>query len=199
MGGFEALVDLVSAGGSFLGPSLAGSSIWLLAFVFCFAGIAKVRRPRLAARTLVEFRLVRHPYALLAGLVGAFESLIAIGLVTPASTRLAVLVAAPVLWVFTVLLAASVRRGDRFPCFCFGDAETPLSARSAWRTALLAVLASTLAVSIVVAHRPQATVLDEATRAMLAGGVLAMYALLSNIPRLAGLHRRFLIPEGTSL
>ncbi len=141
MGGLAAALDLVRDGLAAITTS-DGSGVlsWFLVAIFAVSGTVKVRRPALAAMALVDFQLVRRPLPVLGLAVGALE--LAVGLGLAFWPALGVLPAAALLWFFTFLIARSLRGGDDFACFCFGESEGALSRWTLARTAALAVLAT---------------------------------------------------------
>ncbi|MGI8644012.1 MAG: MauE/DoxX family redox-associated membrane protein [Thermomicrobiales bacterium] len=144
MGGFAAAFDLVAAGFSAtMGTDGSGILSWFLVAIFAVSGTVKVRRPWLAAMALVDFQIVRRPAPALGLALGAFELLVALGLaLVPA---VAIFVAAPLLWFFTLLIARGLRNNEDFACFCFGESDGALSRWTLARTAALALLATVVA------------------------------------------------------
>lgn len=140
MGGLEslsrALVSVVEP--------MTGIALWLLAAIFLWSGLAKLKRPHLAALTLIDFGAtrtfdVRHGIAL-----ASVEVLVAVALVAPPSRLWAVGVSTVLLWFFTAAIALNLSRNRRFSCFCFGDPNDHLSGRTFARSISLALLASYL-------------------------------------------------------
>lgn len=144
MGGFASAAALLGDGvEALMSPAGSGVASWFLAAVFAISGVVKIRRPALAARALVDFQITQTPNPLLGGLLGAAEVLLALGLaLVPA---VALFFAVPVLLLFTVLIARGLRAGEKFACFCFGESEDSLSRWTLARTAILALLATLLA------------------------------------------------------
>jgi hypothetical protein len=143
VGGFSNAVALLRDGVDALtGPAGSGVVSWFLAAVFALSGIVKLRRPALAARALVSFQITRRPKPLLGGLLGTAEVALALGLALVPG--IAVFVAVPLLWFFTVLIARALRGDEKFACFCFGESEDALSRWTLARTAALALLATLL-------------------------------------------------------
>lgn len=139
MDGVEVVLFWFSAGERAVRGELVPLAVWLLAFVFCWSGAVKLRRPLLAAAALVNFRLARRPRRLAGWLTGSTELLLAVAL--PLAPRLALPLAALMLTGFSALLLRGLRAGERFPCYCFGDPHAALSHLTLARTALLALTA----------------------------------------------------------
>jgi hypothetical protein len=138
---FAGALHLVSA------PTGYGIGVWILGIIFVWSGVAKLRRPTLAAMAMMDFGVLRKVRPRLGSALGAAEVLLASFLITGALPVLFVPVTAGLLWFFVLLIARSLRSGQDFPCFCFGDADSKLSRLTLVRTAALAVLASVLAVA----------------------------------------------------
>ncbi len=146
MGGFKFASWLVADGFRALyGPTANGIAGYFLAGVFAWSGFAKLRRPALAAMAIVDFGVSRRVRPILGTMLGASE----VGLATLLAARLVprvfLIVAAVLLWAFAILIARSLWSGERFACFCFGNADSELSPVALSRTVLLALLASGLA------------------------------------------------------
>ncbi len=149
MGGFAALGTLARVAGEILAdPATSGIARWFLVAIFVVSGLAKVRHPALAALAMVDFgvaRRVRPPLGLLVGLAElGLAAALALGIWAGPLVRPTAIVAAGVLWLFALLIARSLRAGDRFACFCFGESDDRLSALTLVRTAGLAFLATGL-------------------------------------------------------
>jgi hypothetical protein len=116
----------------------------LLAGVFAWAGVEKLRRPAETARAFTALGL--RGAASLARAVPIVELVLAVALVTVPAVGGAVALA--LLAGFTVLLVGTVRAGRDVGCGCFGTASRrPVSFVDVVRNGLLAVLAvATLAV-----------------------------------------------------
>src|ERR687893_1488760 len=146
MNGFESAFSLFAELLRLLtAPAGYGIAVWILAIIFVWSGVAKLRRPALAAMAMMDFGVLRKVRPRLGSALGAAEVLLALFLVTGTLPVLFVPVTAGLLWFFVLLIARSLRSGQDFPCFCFGDADSRLSRLTLVRTAALAVLASVLA------------------------------------------------------
>jgi hypothetical protein len=148
MNGFESAFSLL-AGALHLviAPTGYGVGVWILGIIFIWSGAAKLRRPTLAAMAMMDFGILRRVRPRLGSALGAAEVLLAFLLITGTLPVLFVPVTAGLLWFFVLLIARSLRSGQDFPCFCFGDADSRLSRLALVRTAALAVLASVLAIA----------------------------------------------------
>ena len=125
-------------------PAVYGIAIWILAIIFVWSGLAKLRRPTLAAMAMHDFGVLRRIRPRLGGALGAAELLLALSLITGTLPAISLPVTAGLLWFFVLLIAKSLFSGEDFSCFCFGDADTRLSRWTLVRTAALALLASVL-------------------------------------------------------
>jgi hypothetical protein len=175
MNGFSTLLDFT---GNFLertrDPTFAGIAGYLLALVFLFSSVAKLRQPGLAATAIANFGFGRRPYPILGLLLGIAE--LALALLLMVSVRVAPWLAAFVLWLFALLIARSLLAGSHFACFCFGNDDSAMSWRTFVQTALLAVLASLLSQT----SDQSAAALgpgDRLDQAMIAAALLAVLVL----------------------
>jgi len=185
--GFDALWDLVQdAAGLVSDPAFYGAALWLLAGVFLVSGVAKLRKPALAAMAISDFGVVRKPKPVFGTALGMFEASLAVGLIGASIDGGAVAagfaaVAAMLLWTFVVLIVRSLVSGDRFECYCFGSGDA-LSARTALRTGSLALLATGVAVGIADSASLGSSSLVE--QALVGIGALSICALVGRIPDL---------------
>jgi hypothetical protein len=138
---FVETINLLSA------PAGYGIAIWILGIIFVWSGLAKLRRPTLAAMAMNDFGVLRRVRPRLGAALGATELLLALSLITGALQIVFLPVTAGLLWFFVLLIARSLWSGKDFSCFCFGDAGSRLSRVTLVRTAALALLASALAVA----------------------------------------------------
>ncbi len=141
----SALSFLTDALSLLTAPAGYGVAIWILAIIFVWSGLAKLRRPTLAAMAMHDFGVLRRVRPRLGGALGAAELLLALSLITGAIPVVFMPITAGLLWFFVLLIAKSLRSGQDFACFCFGDADSRLSRLTLVRTVALAVLASVLA------------------------------------------------------
>jgi hypothetical protein len=147
MDGFRALAELVGdAVARSAEPDVAALLRLYLAGVFAYAGVTKLRRPWPSALALVDFGLMTRARRDAGRAVGLAEAATAVLLVMPAPVSLLGAAAAVgLLGTFTVLLARSLRRGERFPCSCFGQDDDDLSPATLLRTSALLGLALVIA------------------------------------------------------
>jgi hypothetical protein len=138
---FAELLRLLTA------PAGYGIAVWILAIIFVWSGVAKLRRPTLAAMAMMDFGVLRRVRPLLGSALGAAELLLALFLITGTLPVIFLPVTAGLLWIFVLLISRSLWSGKDFACFCFGDADSRLSRLTLIRTAALAQLASVLAVA----------------------------------------------------
>ena len=163
------------------GPAGYGIAIWVLAIIFVWSGLAKLRRPALAAMAMNDFGILRRVRPRLGGALGAVELLLALSLIIGAFPVLILPVTAGLLWFFVLLIARSLWAGKDFSCFCFGDADSRLSRLTLVRTIALALLASALlVVPLRYASFDQIYLLQAVSAAALVGAIV----LAGRIPRL---------------
>lgn len=182
MNGFESVIALLAQAFDLLtAPAGYGIAIWVLAIVFVWSGLAKLRRPALAAMAINDFGIVRGIRPRLGGALGALELLLALFLITSTLRVVILPVTAGLLWFFVLLIARSLWLGKDFSCFCFGDADSRLSRLTLVRTTALALLASVL----VVAALPYAG-FDQVylLQAISAAAFVGVIALAGKVPRL---------------
>jgi methylamine utilization protein MauE len=185
MNGFESALSLLARALHLItAPTGYGVAIWVLAIIFAWSGIAKLRRPTLAAMAIMDFGIVRRIRPRLGSALGAAELLLALFLIIGTLPVLFLPVTAGLLWFFVLLIAKSLWSGQDFACFCFGEADSRLSRSTLVRTAALALLASVLAVAPVQAGTyagfSETYVLQAVSAAAFVGAIL----LTSQIPRL---------------
>ena len=162
-------------------PAVYGIVVWILAIVFVWSGLAKLRRPTLAAMAMHDFGVLRRIKPRLGGALGAAELLLALSLITGTLPAIFLPVTAGLLWFFVLLIARSLWSGKDFSCFCFGAADSRLSRLTLVRTTALALLASALAVApLPYASFDQTYLLQAVTAAAFVGAI----ALGSQIPKL---------------
>ena len=147
MNGFGSAVALLGQAFDLVtGPAGYGIAIWVLAIIFVWSGLAKLRRPALAAMAINDFGILRRIRPGLGSALGAMELLLALALITATLPVVILPVTAGLLWFFVLLIARSLWLGKDFSCFCFGDADSRLSRFTLVRTIALAVLATALVV-----------------------------------------------------
>lgn len=147
MNGFAIVGDFVGQLRDLLSePTVHGVGVWFLALTFAVSGIAKLRRPTLAAMAMVDFGVLRSVRTEFGLALGLGELLLALWLASHAAERASLFVASALLWLFVFLIARQLVAGKTFPCFCFGDSDSSLSSVTLARAQALALLASALAV-----------------------------------------------------
>ena len=147
MNGFESALSLFAKALHLItAPPGYGIAVWILAIVFVWSGVAKLRKPTLAAVAIMDFGVLRRVRPRLGGALGAAELLLALLLISGTLPALFLPVTAGLLWLFVVLIAKSLLSGRDFACFCFGDADSRLSRLTLVRTGALALLASVMAI-----------------------------------------------------
>ena len=182
MNGFESALSLWAKALSLItAPEGYGIAIWFLAIIFVWSGLAKLRRPALAAMALNDFGILRRVRPRLGGALGAVELLLALVLITGTLPVVFLPITAGLLWFFVLLIARSLWSGKDFSCFCFGDADARLSRLTLVRTTALALLASALVVvPLRYAGFDQFYLLQAISAVALVGAIV----LASRIPRL---------------
>jgi hypothetical protein len=103
------------------------------------------------------------------------------------------------LWVFTFLIARSLLAGERFACFCFGDAGQTLSRWTLVRTASLVVLASVPAVAAGPLGAYRGSGADSVIEICVAVSSLGTIVLLSRVAELMRWNRDLLEPVVPSI
>jgi hypothetical protein len=131
--GFSALAELLAS------PVLSLMAVLALSALFGWAGLTKVRHPYLAAMAAFDLRVISRPSKTAGVLIGVGEAALAAGLVVPATRPLAAIASVIVSLAFAVAIGAALRRGERFPCGCFGDPEEAISPQTVWRSGLMAL------------------------------------------------------------
>ena len=145
--GFESALSLLAKALHLItAPTGYGIAVWILAIVFVWSGVAKLRQPTLAAVAMVDFGVLRRVRPRLGSALGAAELLLALLLIAGMLPALFLPVTAGLLWLFVLLIAKSLLSGKDFACFCLGDADSRLSRLTLVRTGALALLASVMAV-----------------------------------------------------
>jgi hypothetical protein len=145
--GFESALSLLAKALHLItAPTGYGIAVWILAIVFVWSGVAKLRQPTLAAVAMVDFGVLRRVRPRLGSALGAAELLLALLLIAGTLPALFLPVTAGLLWLFVLLIAKSLLSGKDFACFCLGDADSRLSRLTLVRTGALALLASVMAV-----------------------------------------------------
>ena len=148
MNGFESALSLLAKALHLTtAPTGFGIAVWMLAIVFVWSGVAKLRQPTLAAVAMMEFGVLRRVRPRLGSALGAAELLLALLLIAGTLPALFLPVTAVLLWLFVLLIAKSLLSGRDFACFCFGETDSRLSRLTLVRTGALALLASVLAVT----------------------------------------------------
>ncbi len=181
MGGFEILGGGVRD--ALTSPEGAGVLVWVLAMTFAWSGGAKLRRPLKAALALVDFGIARRALPTYGRALGIAELclaglLVATFAVAGALPAVAAAAAAAFL-LFAAAIGRSLRRGDRFACFCFGG-ESVLSGTTLARSLGLVAVAGWLVASEVAGQGARAVMLE----GLVAVCALAVVVLGASIPRL---------------
>lgn len=183
MGGFEQALTLAEE----LLDALTGSmgrdiTRWFLAALFTVAGVAKLRRPMLAAMAMVDFGIVRRPRQHLGLALGATELFVALLVALPWSSPAGLFFAAALLWIFVAMTARALLTRRDVACFCLGDPDSHISTWSGLRTGALAVLVSLQLL------KPEARLSESATdQVMYAVAACSLFSaglLLARVPRL---------------
>ena len=184
MNGFESALSLFAkALHLIIAPTGYGIAVWILAIVFVWSGIAKLRQPTLAAVAMMDFGVLRRVRPRLGSALGAAELLLALLLISGTLPAPSLLVAASLLWLFVLLIAKSLLSGKDFACFCFGDAGSRLSRLTLVRTGALALLASVLAVAPLSYASFDRTYLLQAISAAALVGTIVLAAQIAKLLR----------------
>ncbi len=114
----------------------------IVAVVFCWSGISKLRNvdaAQQAATALIDAAL---PRAVAPALIGV-ELLTSVLCLVPKTRTIGAAAAVALLSIFTVLLARSLRQGRKPTCFCFGSVSAaPISWLDVARNIALAAIAA---------------------------------------------------------
>lgn len=122
-------------------PATVGVGRWAFAMMFLLTGFMKLRQPVLAAFAIADFGLSSHARRIHGVTLGLVEVGLAIWLASGYAIAFSVSAAAALLSGFTVLIMRAVRSGESFACFCFGESDSIVSAKTMWRTAILSLAA----------------------------------------------------------
>jgi hypothetical protein len=175
---FAGLLRLVTA------PAGYGVAVWVLAIIFVWSGVAKLRRPTLAAMAITDFGVLRRVRPRLGSALGGTEVLLALFLATGTLPMLFLPVTAGLLWLFVLLIARSLWSGKDFACFCFGEADSRLSRWTLIRTAALATLASLLVAAPLWARAYASFTQVYVLQAVAAAAIVGAVVLGGQIPKL---------------
>ena len=175
---FAGLLRLVTA------PAGYGVAVWVLAIIFVWSGVAKLRRPTLAAMAIRDFGVLRRVRPRLGSALGGTEVLLALILATGTLPMLFLPVTAGLLWLFVLLIARSLWSGKDFACFCFGEADSRLSRWTLIRTAALATLASLLVAAPLWAGAYAGFTQTYVLQAVAAAAIVGAVVLGGQIPKL---------------
>jgi uncharacterized membrane protein YphA (DoxX/SURF4 family) len=150
---------------------------WFLSLVFLWSGLAKLRRPRLAALAMSDFGVLPRPRLWHGLALAGAEILLGVALASGFVTRASLAASFGLFLVFSLMILRTLVGGRRFPCFCFGADDHMVSLRTLMRTAALAGLASVLLVApsqAVERHLPGFATYFELLLAMAGLGVLTL-------------------------
>lgn len=189
MHGFQLVAAFVSQAVDWLNRAHAPEAAMLLvAGAFVLGGWAKTRRPLLAALAVVEFGVLKRASPAAGLMVGLAEIALGIALVLPDSRFVAQSAAVVLLWTFAALLVRQLILHRDAPCFCFGQADEPLTWWTVARTGGLAVAITYATFAGLVTASGNASWSVFALSVVSAVALLASYGLLAHLPRLATSH-----------
>jgi methylamine utilization protein MauE len=177
---WSGLGDVADAATSAVAVAIAA---WLLSLVLVWSGVAKLRSPRLAALSLADFRLVRHPRTWMGWALGGAELAVAAALAVAAGragTTVPAVAAAALFAAFAGVIARALAAPHEFSCFCFGPADRPLSVWSMLRALLLAGVAAVVAAHPAPPGDPREVLLAVAS----AVALLGLVSLAAKVPAL---------------
>lgn len=104
----------------------------ILGCVFVFASIDKIADPQAFASSIMNYRVVTHPWALVIATVLPWMELLAgLGLITTLFARGSSLLTMLMLLVFTILVGSAMLRGLDISCGCF--TQDPGAAKIGWQ------------------------------------------------------------------
>ncbi len=185
MNGFESALALFAGFFDLLtAPAGYGIAVWVLTIIFVWSGVAKLRKPTLAAMAIMDFGVIRGIRPRLGSALGGAEVLLAMFLAAGILPMVSLPFTAGLLWLFVLLIARGLWLGKDFACFCFGDSDSRLSRWTLARTAALAMLASVLAVAPLSAGSYAGLTTTYILQAVAAAAIVGMAVLGSQIPSL---------------
>jgi hypothetical protein len=136
MGGLSGLYDTVTS------PVAVLSCALVLAGLFGWAGMVKLRHPYAAAVAAVHFRVLTRPRRQFGRAVGAWELVVSAGLLLSPTRAVAAVLAAATSLAFAVAIASALRRGERFECACLGSGDETIGTAGLARALLMACAAA---------------------------------------------------------
>ena len=175
---FAGLLDLLTA------PAGYGIAVWVLTIIFVWSGVAKLRKPTLAAMAITDFGVLRRIRPRLGSALGGAEVLLAVSLAAGILPMVSFPLTALLLWLFVMFIARSLWLGEDFACFCFGDADSRLSRWTLARTTALALLATVLAIAPLPAGSYAGLTTTYVLQAVVAAASVGIVVLGSQVPRL---------------
>lgn len=185
MNGFESALALFAGFLDLLtGQAGYGIAVWVLVIIFVWSGVAKLRKPTLAAMAITDFGVVRRIRPRLGSALGATEVLLALFLAAGILPTVFLSFTAGLLWLFVLLIARSLWLGKDFACFCFGEADSRLSRWTLIRTAALATLATLLAAAPLQTGSYAGFVQAYVLQAVAAAAIVGAVVLGGQIPKL---------------
>lgn len=184
MGGLEPIGEFIASVFYVLRshPGYEAATLFL-AGIFVWSGLAKLRRPGLAAMAIADFGLVARPRPWQGLGLGLFELGLGAAIVVGQAMSLVLGLACITLAAFTALVLRSVRRSESFACFCFGGEEELSRATLARNLGLLALALLLWSAAVGSAER-LGTGEELWLTALVAMGALASSALVAHVPRL---------------
>lgn len=184
MDGLEPIRQLIAAalGALQSHPDYEAATL-VLAGVFAWSGLAKLRRPRLAAMAIADFGLVDRPRRWQGMALGLFELGLGAAIAIGQGMTVVLGLACLTLLALTALLLRALGRSESFACFCFGGEEKLSRATLVRNLALLALAGLLWSASLGTAERLGSWEEFWLT-AIVAAGALASSALIARVPRL---------------
>lgn len=139
MNGLQILVSWLANAAQFLGQAeWIGALMLGLGMIFSWSGVAKLRQPVLTALAIADFGVIKRASRWMGLGLGGFEFALGSALITRVWPQTILIITGGLLWIFVILIAISLWRGQTFACFCFGDLSDTLSRFTLWRTAGMA-------------------------------------------------------------
>src|SRR4051794_18012561 len=118
LNGFGSALSLLAESiGLLTAPAGYGIAVWVLAIVFVWSGLAKLRRPALAAMAITDFGVLRKIRPWLGTALGGAELLLAVSLITGVLPIVFLPATAGLVWLFLLLIATSLWGGEEVSCF----------------------------------------------------------------------------------
>ncbi len=139
MGGFHGLITTATS------PVAVTSYTLILAVLFGWAGVVKIRHPYPAAVAAVHFRVLKRPRRAFGLALGVWEIILALGLLLPPTRGPIAVLAGATSLAFLAAIGTALLRGERFDCACLGSGDEEIGRTGLVRAALMSAAAGLVA------------------------------------------------------